>query len=92
MAIGSIGRGRPSGTRMGTHPETNKRVSFLLKRQKGKCLHCKLFFKVGDKMEVDHTTPRSQGGKDEYQNLQLLHCHCHDTKTAQEMSDIVRCV
>ncbi len=92
MAIGSIGRGRPCGTRMGTHPETNKRVSFLLKRQKGKCPHCKLFFKVGDMMEVDHTTPRSQGGKDEYQNLQLLHRHCHDTKTAQEMSDIVRCV
>lgn len=79
-------------TRMGTHPETNKRMSFLLKRQKGKCPHCKLFFKVGDMMEVDHTTPRSQGGKDEYQNLQLLHRHCHDTKTAQEMSEIVRCV
>ena len=79
-------------TRMGTHPETNKRVSSLLKQQKGKCPHCKLFFKVGDMMEVDHTTPRSQGGKDEYQNLQLLHRHCHDIKTAQEMSDIVRCV
>lgn len=71
-------------TRMGTHPETNKRVSSLLKRQKGKCPHCKLFFKVGDMTEVDHITPRSQGGKDEYQNLQLLHRHCHDTKTAQE--------
>ena len=53
-------------------------------------------FKVGDIMETDHITPRSKGGKDEYQNFQLLHRHCHDTKTAQEravsevcMTDII---
>ncbi|WP_458575342.1 HNH endonuclease [Limnospira platensis] len=33
-------------------------------------------------MEVDHIVPRSHGGKDEYKNLQLLHRHCHDDKTA----------
>ncbi|NES74386.1 HNH endonuclease [Okeania hirsuta] len=25
--------------------------------------------------------PKSLGGKDEYKNWQLLHRHCHDTKT-----------
>lgn len=79
-------------TRMGTHPETNKRVSTLLKRQKGKCAHCKLFFKVGDIMEVDHITPRSKGGKDEYPNFQLLHRHYHDTKTAQQRANSEVCL
>ncbi|MBW4559217.1 MAG: HNH endonuclease [Trichormus sp. ATA11-4-KO1] len=28
-------------------------------------------------MEVDQKIPLSQGGKDEWANLQLLHRHCH---------------
>jgi RNA-directed DNA polymerase len=72
------------GTRMGQHPETNKRVSLLLKKQKGKCTECGLYFREGDVLEVDHLVPLSQKGKDEYQNLQLLHRHCHDTKTARD--------
>jgi RNA-directed DNA polymerase len=67
---------------MGKHPEAPTRVATLLKMQKGKCTHCKLFFKDGDLMEIDHKIPRSQGGKDSYDNLQLLHAHCHDAKTA----------
>jgi RNA-directed DNA polymerase len=71
-------------SRMGKHPEVNGRVAALLKRQKGKCPECQLYFKEGDILEVDHAIPRSQGGKDEYVNLQLLHRHCHDTKTARD--------
>ncbi|MEC4816324.1 MAG: HNH endonuclease [Scytonema sp. PMC 1069.18] len=26
----------------------------------------------------------SKGGKDEHRNLQLLHRHCHDVKTAKD--------
>lgn len=73
-------------TRMGHHPEAEKRVATLLKKQKGKCTHCGLFFKDGDLMEVDHIKPRSQGGRDEYKNLQLLHRHCHDVKTRSDGS------
>ena len=69
-------------TRMGNNPEMPSRVSKLLKRQKGKCTHCGLFFREDDVMEVDHKIPKSQGGKDSYDNWQLLHRHCHDTKTA----------
>lgn len=69
-------------TRMGKHPEAPHRVSKLLKWQKGKCALCNLFFKYGDVMEIDHKIPRIKGGKDEYRNLQLLHRHCHDVKTA----------
>ena len=73
-------------TRMGNNPEMPIRVSKLLKRQKGKCVHCGLFFREDDVMEIDHRIPKSQGGKDSYDNWQLLHRHCHDTKTANDGS------
>jgi RNA-directed DNA polymerase len=71
-------------SRMGTHPEMPKRVATLLKKQKGKCAHCGLYFRTEDLLEVDHIIPLSKGGKDEYKNLQVLHKHCHDTKTAND--------
>ena len=73
-------------SRMGNNPEMPTRVSKLLKKQKGKCTHCEMFFREDDVMEVDHIIPKSKGGKDEYKNLQLLHRHCHDTKTANNGS------
>lgn len=63
-----------------------KRVTTLLKKQKGKCTHCELFFRESDVLEVDHKIPKSQGGKDIYDNFQLLHRHCHDKKTANDGS------
>jgi len=71
-------------TRMGKNPEMPSKVSKLLKMQEGKCTHCGLFFRENDVMEVDHRIPKSQGGKDSYENWQLLHRHCHDTKTASD--------
>ena len=73
-------------TRRGNNPELPNRISKLLKKQKGKCVHCEMFFREDDVMEVDHTIPKSKGGKDEYKNFQLLHRHCHDTKTASDGS------
>ena len=63
-----------------------KRVTTLLKKQKGKCTHCGLYLREKDLLEVDHIIPRTKGGKDEYKNLQVLHKHCHDTKTAEDGS------
>ncbi|MBR8839972.1 MAG: group II intron reverse transcriptase/maturase [Stigonema ocellatum SAG 48.90 = DSM 106950] len=74
------------GSRLGKHPELTTRVATLLKKQKGKCTYCGNYFKDGDIWEVDHILPRSQGGKDTYVNLQLLHRHCHDLKTANDSS------
>jgi len=67
--------------RRGEYPETPNRVSKLIKKQKGICPHCSLYFTSTDIVEVDHIQPKSLGGKDTYDNLQLLHKHCHDTKT-----------
>lgn len=77
-------------TRMGNNPEMPKRVSSLLKWQKGKCTHCGLYFRENDVMEIDHIIPKSQDGKDEYKNWQLLHRHCHDTKTAKDGSSGIK--
>ncbi len=71
---------------MGVHPEIPVRVAKLLKRQKGKCAHCGNYLKDGDKLEVDHIIPKSMGGRECYENWQLLHRHCHDTKTASDGS------
>ena len=73
-------------TRMGNNPEMPNRISKLLKKQFGKCTHCKMFFREYDVMEVDHTIPKSKGGKDDYKNYQLLHRHCHDKKTTNDGS------
>ena len=71
-------------SRRGEHPLVPTRVAKLLKEQKGKCAHCGLYFREDDLIEVDHIIPKSQGGKDVYGNLQALHRHCHDSKTAQD--------
>jgi RNA-directed DNA polymerase len=72
-------------SRMGVHPEVSTKVATLLKKQKGKCTHCGLTFRDGEKLEIDHIIPKSKKGKNSYDNLQLLHRHCHDTKTAQDI-------
>ena len=70
---------------MGAHPEVSKQVATLLKKQKGKCTHCGLTFRDEDKLEVDHFIPKAKQGNNGYYNLQLLHRHCHDVKTANDI-------
>lgn len=72
--------------RSSRYSSLSTRVCNLLKRQKGKCTICKRKFQSGDNMEVDHIKPRSKGGLDRYDNLQLLHRQCHVKKTATDLS------
>jgi RNA-directed DNA polymerase len=72
--------------RRGESLELPTRVATLIKKQKGICPWCNLHFREEDVMEVDHNIPKSKGGKDTYYNLQLLHRHCHDTKTTLDGS------
>jgi len=74
-------------TRKDTSHDIPKRVAFLLKKQKGKCNLCGQYFTPDDIVEIDHIQPTTLGGKDEYKNLQLLHRHCHDIKTATDGSN-----
>ena len=45
-------------------------------------------FREQDILEIDHIQAFALGGKDEWQNLQLLHGHCHDKKTAEDLEKI----
>ena len=74
--------------RMGSHPEIGTTEAKLLKIQKGKCPLCKLHFIPGDKWEKDHKLARKLGGSSKYDNLQLLHIHCHDEKTKKDLQAI----
>ncbi|MBF6613087.1 MAG: HNH endonuclease [Chloroflexi bacterium] len=71
-------------TRRGQHPEISSRIAILLKKQQGRCPYCGLFYKDGDLLEQDHIVPKARGGRDSLSNLQLLHRHCHDRKTAAD--------
>lgn len=73
-------------SRMGKSPLITDRVAKLLKKQKGKCTYCKRYFKPQDIMEIDHIIPKSKGGNNTLDNLQLLHRHCHDSKTTTDGS------
>ncbi|MDJ0690833.1 MAG: group II intron reverse transcriptase/maturase [Xenococcaceae cyanobacterium MO_188.B32] len=75
-------------TRMGRSPDLPTRKAILLRSQKGICFWCCLRFREGDILEEDHILARALGGKDEYKNLQLLHGHCHDEKTALDLEYI----
>ena len=66
----------------------NHKVAHLLKEQKGKCTLCDTYFKPTDLLEIDHIIPKSQGGTGKYANLQLLHRHCHHSKTKKDKRGI----
>ncbi len=67
------------------------RVRTLFIRQKQCCAICRRPFDIFDAntWEVDHVIPRNAGGKDTYENLQLLHKNCHLEKTTNEANKLL---
>ena len=76
--------------RLKAHPLIDSRTGYLLKQQQGRCAWCGLRFRDGDLLEADHIIPKRLGGDDRNINLQLMHRHCHDQKTAQDGSNQAR--
>lgn len=62
---------------MATFPTVKPTVAKLLATQRGRCLHCGLYFQSDDLMEVHHLDRNPSN----YQpgNLALVHRHCHDS-------------
>ncbi|MCL2929450.1 MAG: hypothetical protein O4861_00510 [Trichodesmium sp. St16_bin4-tuft] len=58
---------------MGKCPGVRKEVTTLLKRQKGKCVHCGLTFRATDIIQVHQIAPRSKSDDNKYKNKPLLH-------------------
>lgn len=75
-------------SRSAKHSPYPLRVRNLLIRQNQECPICRNKFTTFDatNWEVDHIIPKSQGGRDIYENLQLLHKTCHQAKTRDETS------
>jgi RNA-directed DNA polymerase len=73
-------------TRTGKSKEIPSILARTLQKQKGKCEFCNLAFTSEDQIELDHIMPISLGGKRKLDNLQALHRHCHDQKTANDGS------
>jgi RNA-directed DNA polymerase len=80
------------GSRLGRYTELGLSKATILKRQRGRCMHCKLLFWYEDKIETDHITPLHKGGHNGYDNLQLLHRHCHHIKTVSDQWKAVESV
>lgn len=62
--------------RLEGYPTQPKRITILLKFQRGKCPHCRLRFMTEDIMEVHHRDGNRQNNN--LLNLEYLHGHCHD--------------
>lgn len=75
-------------SRLGEAPGVSKNQAVLLKRQKGYCKLCGRKFFDEDIMEMDHVIPTFEGGKDNLDNMQLLHGHCHDQKSLFEKKPV----
>jgi len=75
--------------RLKDHPLTKTTLGKLLRKQQGKCRWCELYFREEDHIEIDHITPRSEGGGEELSNKCALHRHCHDQRHAKHVTECI---
>lgn len=61
--------------------KTRKRI---LSRDKGLCQPCMKAGRVSVAKQVDHITPKGEGGTDADNNLQAICLACHKVKTSEE--------
>ena len=62
-----------------------KQKHVLFGRQEGRCAGCKIAF-LFPNLTIDHVVPRSKGGTDHLENLQLLCGACNSIKGDREMA------
>ena len=56
----------------------SERMERLLKRQEARCPYCCQLIEQIEGTHIHHMRPRSKDGKDELNNLRLLHLFCHE--------------
>jgi RNA-directed DNA polymerase len=75
--------------RLQHHPLTKTTLGRLLQKQQGKCRWCELLFRDEDLIEIDHITPKGEGGGEELSNKLALHRHCHDQRHAKRAAECI---
>lgn len=70
--------------RLAKYSGLSNSMTKMLKNQNFKCTICNETFVIGERMEIDHIIPKSRGGIDNYENLQLVHRICHVGKTRDD--------
>ena len=75
----------PRRTDIETPIPYRKQKHVLFGRQEGKCTGCKIAF-LYPNLTIDHVVPRSRGGTDHLENLQLLCGACNSIKGDREMA------
>ena len=76
----------PLRTDLGTLPNYRTHRHRLYGLQEGICAGCDTHFPFKI-MEADHILPRSKGGADHFDNLQLLCSHCNRSKGSKTMAE-----
>ena len=66
--------------------EWTKRREDVMRRDMYLCQPCARLGRTTIAKEVDHITPKSQDGTDDYDNLQAICKDCHKDKTKAEAS------
>ncbi|MFL1562468.1 HNH endonuclease [Pseudomonas sp. O64] len=84
LASGWAKPGRGTAEQRGYGWDWRKKRAAILKRDRYlcQCDDCKGFRLPAS--EVDHITPKSMGGSDDFCNLQSLNADCHKAKTQRE--------
>ena len=62
--------------RKGAYPGISQTVGMTLRKQKGKCAECGLYFLPDDRVEIHHIDGNYRNRRKE--NLTAVHGHCHD--------------
>ena len=76
----------PKRTDLGTIPPYRTNAQFLYGKQIGNCAGCGVHFPFSG-LTVDHILPRSRGGTDHLDNLQLLCLGCNSSKGNRTMPE-----
>ena len=78
----------PRRTDQGPLPNYRTHKHMLYGLQEGVCAGCQVHFPFRN-LTVDHKTPRSRGGGDHFENLQLLCGACNSTKGDGTMAELL---